>query len=194
MPRHADLEITLGVAAILDELEVDYLVAGSVASSLLGVPRATLDVDLVADLREHHVALFVERLGSDFYAPLEAIEMAVQERTSFSIIHRPIMLKLDVFLLKPDPLARLEMKRRVSLPLPGDPPAQLQVATAEDTILQKLRWYRLGDETSERQWTDVLGVLRIQDERLDRQYLEKWAESLGITDLLFRAMERAKRT
>lgn len=192
MARSEELDVTLRVAAIFDALGVPYLVGGSVASSLLGIPRATLDVDLVADLRDAQVQALVDALGDDFYADVDAIRDATRRRASFNVVFLPYMLKVDVFVLKSDPLSQCEMARRFALALPGDPPASLQVGSAEDIVLQKLHWYRLGSGISERQWRDVLGVIKVQAGRLDDHYLDLWAPSLGVTDLLHKARAEAK--
>ncbi len=191
MPRAEELEVTLAVVRVLEGLEVEYLVGGSVASSVFGVPRATLDVDLVADLREGHVAGFVGAIQDGFYVDPDAVRDAVCRRASFNVIHLATMLKVDVFVLKPDPLSRSAMARRRRLDLPGTPPAAIEVASPEDIVLQKLHWYRLGEGVSERQWRDVLGVLRVQAGRLDEEYLRRWAPGLGVADLLARALVEA---
>ena len=97
------------------------------------------------------------------------------------------MIKVDLFVFSETPLARQEMARRQVLPIPGEPEAHLQVASPEDTILQKLLWYRKGGEASERQWNDILGVIKVQGKALDLSYLEEWAERSGVEDLLARA-------
>jgi hypothetical protein len=94
------------------------------------------------------------------------------------------MIKVDLFVFTETPLARQEMARRQILPIPGEPEAHLHVATPEDTILQKLLWYRKGGGTSERQWTDILGVIKVQGRALDLSYLKEWAERSGVEDLL----------
>ena len=193
MARSEELQVTLRVADILDRLGVPYLVGGSVASSLLGVPRATLDVDLVADLRGAHVRPFVVALGDDFYWDEDAIAEAVRRRASCNVVYLPFMLKVDVFMLKFDALSASEMARKSMFALPGEPPASLAVASPEDIVLQKLHWYRLGSGISERQWSDVLGVLKVQKGRLDDEYLRRWATWLGVEDLLVLAEDEAQK-
>jgi hypothetical protein len=179
------------VIAILDQLGVPYLVGGSVASGVHGEARGTRDVDIVADLRLEHVTSFLEALGDDFYADENAIRAAIGGRSSFNLIHIPAMLKVDIFILKQTPYSQMQISRRIPqvLTIAGD--TQAHVATAEDTVLSKLDWYRLGGEISDRQWTDILGVLKTQRERLDRAYLLKWAREIGVADLLERALSDA---
>jgi hypothetical protein len=180
---------TLDVVRVLDGLGIRYLVGGSLASSAYGEARTTQDVDIVVDLVEAQVDPFVERLGSDFYADDERARQAVALRASFNVIHLPTMSKIDLFVAGDDPVSRRQLERRRTVALPGLPEVALSVASPEDVIVQKLRWYRLGNEVSERQWRDALGVLRIQGGALDRAYLREAARDLGIEDLLDRLMD-----
>lgn len=182
------LEITLLVSRVLRELGVPHLVGGSLASSLHGIPRATQDVDLVADLKPGQVAALVEKLRPDFYVDHDMIIGAIATRGSFNLIHLKTIFKVDVFVLKDGKMAREEMRRRQHVQLSEDPAETLPVATAEDVVLQKLHWYKLGNEISERQWLDVIGVLQIKGAELDRSYLEQTARAMGIEALLSRAI------
>ena len=182
------LRAVLAVVAVLERLALPYLVGGSLASSLHGVPRSTRDADIAIALPAERIRELLAALGSAFYADEEAARSAVARRASFNVIHLPTMFKVDLFVLRDDELARDELSRRQLHGL-GDPPVQVFVASAEDTVLQKLLWYRLGNEVSDRQWTDVLGVLQVQGARLDRGYLDRWAGELGLGDLLQEAFE-----
>lgn len=185
------LGVVLEVARVLDELRVPYAVGGSLASSMHGIPRSTQDGDLVADLRLEHVQPFLAALGDRFYVSEERALQAVQRRTSFNLIHLTTSLKVDVFVLKAEPLALQEMARRQALPVPARPGTTLQVASAEDTVLQKLLWYEKGHRVSDRQWTDILGVLKVQRADLDLDYLRDWARQAGVDDLLRKALDEA---
>jgi hypothetical protein len=145
------------------------------------------DADLVAALRVVHVQPFLGRVEGAFYVSPERVASAVRLRASFHLIHLKTMIKVDLFVFSETPLARQEMARRRALPIPGEPDAHLQVASPEDTILQKLLWYRKGGEVSERQWHDILGVIKVQGSALELGYLKEWAERSGIADLLARA-------
>lgn len=177
------------VIAALSDLGVPYFVGGSVASSIYGMPRSTLDVDLVAELREEHVAGLVERLGTDYYLSEDAIREAVHAHSSFNLIHLATMLKIDIFVWKARPFDQEAFRRRrdESVDL-ADAGVTLTLPAPEDIILAKLEWFRLGNEVSERQWSDILGVVKVQATALDLPYLRHWADELGVRDLLERAL------
>ena len=180
------------VIAALSDLGVPYFVGGSVASSLYGMPRSTLDVDLVVELSEEHVAGLVERLGTEYYLSEDAIREAVRAHSSFNLIHLATMLKVDVFVKKTRAFDQEVFRhlRDESVDL-TDTGVTLLLPTPEDIILAKLEWYRLGNEISERQWSDILGVLKVQATTLDLDYLHHWAAELGVSDLLKRALNEA---
>ncbi len=192
MPLGEVLEVTLKATAVLESLGIDYLVGGSLASSLHGIPRATRDADLVARLEQRHIAPLVEAFCDDFYIDAGMIRDAIRTRTMFNIIDLKTMFKLDVFVAKGDSISGQEMSRKQTISLGGEPEQTLVVASAEDIILQKLDWYRLGNEISERQWDDVLGVIKVQGARLQQDYLHEAAVVMGLTELLDRAMLQAE--
>jgi hypothetical protein len=185
------LAVTFTVARVLDDLAIPYLLGGSLASSLHGIPRSTEDADLVADLRPEHIAPLVAAFRPSFYIDDERVADAIRRRASFNIIHLATMIKVDLFVLKGDPLSRQEMDRRQRIQISGAEGMQLPVATAEDIILQKLAWFRLGGGVSERQWNDLLGVLKVRKGGLDLPYLEHWAAELEVGDLLSRAFSES---
>lgn len=180
------------VLALLERLGVPYFLCGSVASSIHGVPRGTIDVHLVAAVRKEHIPALVEALSEDFYADSDMMEKALRENRAFNLIHYASSYKFDIFPLTADPYAQVQFERRSlqSVPLGGGETLVVPVASAEDTVLSKLAWFRAGGGVSERQWSDVRGILEIQGQRLGRAYLSKWAKYLGIADLLERAQAR----
>jgi len=115
---------------------------------------------------------------------------AVARRGSFNVIHLATMFKIDLFVLGADGLSREELSRRRRYRV-GDEQTEVFVASPEDIVLQKLRWYRKGHEISDRQWRDVVEVLRTQGSLLDREYVDRWARELGVDDLLQEAVADA---
>ena len=180
------------VIEVFDALGIRYQIGGSVASSAYGIARATLDVDLVADLNERQIRPLFNRLRDAYYIDEDRVRDAVARRSSFNIIHLGSMLKVDVFVLKSHPYdqAAFARARREKLG-EGALTRQHYLASPEDVILKKLDWYRQGGCISERQWNDALGVLKVQQSSLDMQYLRHWAATLGLTDLLLRALADA---
>jgi hypothetical protein len=179
------------VADALDALGVPYYLGGSVASSAHGIARASLDADLVATLEPEHVDSLVTRLSAAYYIPVDRLRSAVASRSSCNFIHLATMFKIDVFVSKGRPFDRQAVERARPQAIDETPDApRFPVASPEDTVLAKLEWFRLGGETSERQWWDVVGILKVT-EGADRAYLRHWAVSLGVTDLLERALTDA---
>ena len=186
------ISVVLLVADVLDALGVSYAIGGSLASAVHGVMRATMDADLVADLRLEHVEPLARMLGEAFYADVAMMHDAVRRHSSFNVIHLETTLKVDVFVAKPRPFDRSQLARRQLHLLSEKPDRRAYVTSAEDIVLAKLEWYRRGGEVSDRQWRDVLGVLKVQGERVDRSYLQRMAGELGVGDLLGRAIEEAE--
>ena len=184
------LEIALQVGATLEKLGATWHLGGSLASSIHGFPRATLDADLVANLQPGQGEAFCRLLGAGFYADKNAIDEAIQARSSFNVIHLKTMFKVDVFVLKDTAFHRESFFRSQAETL-GESGSQVRVATPEDTVLHKLLWYEKGDEVSHRQWTDLMGVLKVQGHKLDLDYLHRWARDLGLVDSLHRALKEA---
>ncbi len=185
------IAVTLQVIEALEALGVDYAIGGSLASSVYGTARTTMDADLIADLRFDHVDSLVQIVRSAFYVDAEAVSDAIHHRSSFSLIHLGTMFKVDVFIPKQRPFDRAQLERRVKQVVATEPERTVYIASAEDTILAKLEWYRQGNEVSERQWRDILGMLQVQGKRLDLPYLQRSAESLRVADLLEKALAEA---
>jgi arginine deiminase len=185
----------LAIEPLIDAFEsmgVAYHVAGSVATLAHGIARTTMDVDLVADLRRQHVEPLMNALQDRYYADADMIADAVQARTSFNLIHLDTMFKVDVFILKREAYDQAAFMRADLKEFGMEDDARaFFVETPEDVILNKLRWFRMGGETSERQWLDVQGVLRVQADALDFAYMRKWAPEIGVADLLERAIAEA---
>ncbi len=175
------------VIEVFDQLGVLYHIGGSVASSIYGILRATIDADLIADLRLEHVRPLVTQLQTDYYIDEDMIRDAIRRRSSFNVIHLDTMLKVDVYIPKFRSFDQEELRRaQQEVLLEGT--RLFNVASPEGTILNKLEWYRMGGEVSDRQWNDILGVLKVQGMHLDMDYLKKWSANLKVTDLLERAL------
>lgn len=175
------------VARILDQYEITYVLVGSLASSMHGMYRSTADIDLLADIKPEHVRPLLDALNKSFYVDEHAVRQAVEQRRSFNAIHFDSVFKVDIFIAKTDDFARKQLERRELRKIAPEVDQFIYVATAEDTVLAKLRWYREGDEVSSTQWSDVLGVLGAHSVDLDTDYLREWADKLGVTDLLEKA-------
>jgi hypothetical protein len=182
------LQVAFLVLEILQRFGVRYHLGGSYASSIHGVPRQTHDVDLVVDLGPGRERELANTLEGAFYVDERSIARAVSEHSSFNLVHLATGVKVDLFVKGLAAFDESEFERSVVVRLGDDPPRDVYVKSAEDTVLRKLLWFRLGGEVSDRQWEDVRGIVGVQAERLDAEYLRRWADRLGIRDLLDRAM------
>jgi hypothetical protein len=176
-----EIELAIDLGRHFDALGIAWLIGGSLASSLLGRPRATDDVDLVADLRSEHVHALYQRIIDTYYVDEDAIRWAVQTRRTFNVIHLAMMIKADIYCTKHDLLAREQMERRIVLEAGG---SRVPVCTAEDIILQKLLWFVEGGGVSDRQWGDLRGVVEVNRDQLDREYLDRHAREHSLEVLL----------
>jgi hypothetical protein len=182
-----NLRVLREVIAAFMQLNITYVLAGSWASSLLGEPRFTQDADLSVEPFLGKEKALCACFGLDYYLSMEAIQSAIQNRSTFNIINLTVGFKVDVFIQKDRPFDRSFMKRRQPLELPDFPKQSIDVVTPEDIVLLKLEWFRNGGEASDQQWRDILGVLQAQAAKLDEGYLDHWAGELKLTDLLTRA-------
>lgn len=193
MTEYQTVDIALMVTDTLDRLGIPYLVGGSLVSIMYGMVRYTNDADLVADIKPYDVNAFVQALSDRFYVYDEAILGAIEHQSSFNVIHLESSIKVDVFVAKQRAFDREQFRRRTEEVIEFDSGRTAWVCTPEDIILAKLEWFRLGGQISERQWRDVLGVIKVQGDSLDEDYLQKWAKPLGVSDLIERALEEGKR-
>lgn len=178
------------VIKAFNKLDIPYCIGGSIASSAYGMARSTLDVDVVAIIRQRHVIPFSSMLETLYYVDKKMISDAIERCSAFNIIHLKTMLKIDVFIASETEYSEETFKRRRLELLDEEYNSSLYyLVSAEDIILNKLLWYQLGNEISERQWLDVLGVLKVQRDNLDIQYLKMWAQKLKIIDLLCKAFK-----
>lgn len=181
------LSVLSQVTATLEQGGIRYVLVGSFASSIHGMYRSTADIDILADIKAEHVISLFEALRNSFYVDEQAMREAVAHRRSFNAIHFDSVFKVDFFVPKSDDFAVAQLNRRELRRISPDRDEVVYVATAEDTILAKLQWYRAGNETSNTQWNDVVGIMGTSKGQLDINYLHAWAEKLGLSDLLERA-------
>ena len=180
------------VSAALESLGIPYLVGGSVASSSRGIVRATVDIDFVARIGPQQARALSAALGRDWYADSEQIQDSLAAGRSFNIIHIPTSQKVDIFpAIDAFQLLQLRRATRETLEFLGET-GEYPVASAEDILLAKLQWYRMGGEVSERQWSDIAGILAVAPD-LDAAYLRTWAVRLRVADLLDKAVAGLKR-
>lgn len=188
-------EIAVALVAIADAfdvLAVTWAIGGSLASAAHGEPRATNDVDVVATLTPQSARQFAAQLGEAFYADPDVAAEAARSLSSFNVIDNRSFIKIDVFIPAPGPLGAGQLDRRQLLPVfQGVRP--LPILGPEDVVLQKLRWYELGGGVSDRQWRDIVSVLRIGAASIDQVYLTEVAAHGGLTTLLDRARADAQR-
>ena len=130
--------MTVLVTAALEALGIPYVIGGSMASAVYGLARATMDVDVVVDLREEQVAPLVAGLGTDFYADPLSIRDAIAGRASCNLIHLPTMFKIDLFMVGDRAWDRQQLARKQRRSLDSADGPAAEVASAEDVILAKL--------------------------------------------------------
>lgn len=185
------LDHVVAIGSVLDGLGIAWVLGGSLASSLVGEPRSTMDVDVAVALDAGQIPALVAAVESDYYVSVEMVRDAVHRHSSFNLIHFESGMKIDMFPLSDDPLDVRQLANRERLEvLPG---VDVWVGAAADQVLRKLRWFRMGGEVSDRQWRDVLSILRVQGDRIDRERLLSDAEPLGLADLAARALEDERR-
>lgn len=181
------LVVLLEITNVFDSLGIEYVVVGSIASSVHGEYRASGDIDMVADIQPEHIEKLVGRLENTFYIDDLSVRRAIARGRKFNVIHLSAIFKVDVFAASTT-LGKQQLARRQLYKLDPDMPEHIWIATAEDTILAKLHWYRVGGEVSELQWRDVRGIIGTRGAQLDLEYLHRWAERERVNDLLERAL------
>ena len=185
------IALAVRIGAVFDALGVRHTIGGSIAASFAGEPRSTIDIDFVVALERAHVAPLVVALP-DFYVAEEALYRAVESRGTANLIHQDTQLKVDLFVAGGTPLDNQQLARRQRVEVrPGQ---VIHIHPPEDILLQKLRWYRMGGAVSDRQWRDIIGIIRTQALRLDRIYLAANAPVLNVEAELERALLDANTT
>jgi hypothetical protein len=180
-------DVFRNIRAALEDADIPYMVTGSFASSVHGVPRATNDIDIVIEpTREQLGVLMSKFVEPDYDAHAEEAIDALKRRSMFSVIDRRGIWKIDFIVRKDRPFSKEEFERRRMIKIMD---VVLYAATPEDVLLAKLEWAKMGE--SERQIRDAAGILEIQRDKLDINYVERWAAALNIEDQLQTAREAA---
>ncbi len=174
---------------VLDDFKIDYAIGGSIASSLYGKVRFTQDVDITVAAFGDKAEQLYNVLKGNFYISKDAMYQAISNRGSFNIIHLESAFKIDIFVCKDDDFHRQIFLRRRKVKLDESIEHLFDIVSAEDIILLKLQWYKSAGCVSERQWSDVLGVLAVQSQALDMKYLRNCSEQLGLSDILQKAID-----
>jgi len=180
-------QAVVDAAALFERLGIQYVLSGGVATIVYGEPRSTLDVDFAV-----HMGLDPARrlpiLAQDGFlvAPDAALEAALTS-TMFTMVHVASFMKIDVHVVPRSGIHKAEIERGRWQRLGPGYPDEIRIITPEDLVLQKLRWYLDADCVSEKQWRDVLGLLKTRGHALDLAYMRDWARSLEVLELLERA-------
>ena len=179
------------VIEAFEQLSISYYIGGSVASSIYGMARATMDVDIVADIKKQHVSKLKEKLDEKYYIDEDMILRAINNLSSFNLIYFETAIKIDVFIYKDEPHQRKAIERKVKDKFDDELDFEYYFSAPEDIIIAKLRWFEQGNRISERQWLDILGVIKVQGEKLDIRYLKTWTQELGLFELLEKALNES---
>ena len=184
------IAIAIRVAAAIESAQGSYFVDGSVASSLQGDPRSTNDIDFVISLPIGRIDAFAEALGPDFELDRDMLRDAPLRAATANGFYLPVLTKIDFFGLGREPFDAIEFARRRPVPV-GPSGETLVIKSPEDSVLRKLLWYREGGGVSDKQWRDIVSILRVSADPIDSTYLVEWAQRLRCEDLLARAQKDA---
>ncbi len=191
MSNPQEIMVLADFVGILEQLGIAYIVGGSLASSVYGAVRFTQDADLTVEPFENKAQKFLQLLKPGYYVSKDAVSNALRQRSSFNVIHFETAFKIDIFVRKDTAFEKQLLTRQKLLKLSNTLEKSFSIVSPEDIILLKMLWYRDSNFTSERQWADVIGVLKVQAGKLDLQYLKKWAGILGVSELLEKALSEA---
>ncbi len=174
------------IGALLDSIDVGWVLGGSLASSLVGAPRSTLDIDLAVLLDTDNVDRFVRLFSADYYLDHAMVTDAIERNSSFNLIQPSTGTKVDMFVLGDARLDQRQITHRVAVEIEHG--RFVWVGHPVDQILRKLRWFVMGGEVSDRQWRDVVSILRVQGDRIDHQELLQLADELDLGEMAHRAI------
>ncbi|MFI5188058.1 MAG: hypothetical protein ACHQF0_15110 [Chitinophagales bacterium] len=177
------------VLAILDENHIDYMVTGSLVSSMQGEPRATHDADILVNITSSLIPVLISNfIPPDYYLSEDAIKEAIQHKSMFNLLDTMEGDKVDFWILTDDPFDQSRFERKYEEKMLG---ISMKISTPEDTILMKLRWAKLSGG-SEKQFTDALRVYEVQFGKLDLAYIESWATNLNLKELWEKLKQEAQ--
>jgi len=182
------VEIAFLVGRAFERAGIDYIVGGGLASSAHGEPRATQDVDVAVLLRAEQLPKLMEELPEGFELDRASAREAIRNHSAFSLLHVPSYIKVDVYVCRDGGFHASAIRRGARTKLSGRADHTARVSSAEDIVIQKLVWYRAGDGASDRQWRDVLGVLKANRGALDVGYMRRWSTDQGVADDLAKAL------
>ncbi|MBV6506143.1 MAG: hypothetical protein ILNGONEN_01714 [Syntrophorhabdaceae bacterium] len=184
-----ELQIIVSVTKRLEALKIPHFIQGGIASIIYGEERLTNDADIVIRSLPFHIQRFVQAFENDFVVSVEAVQDALNKHYAFNIIHIETAFKIDFYpVTDADEMEISAFARRQAHDIGA---GEIWLASAEDVVLAKLHWFRKGGEVSEKQWRDILGILKVQGSKIDFTYLEPMAARFGLADLLQRAREDA---
>ena len=188
----SEIDLAVSLGEILDNLEIPYYLGVGLASSFWGERRQTEDADIAVILEPDKVQQLIADLSTDFYVSDTAIDDAMSDRaSSFNVIHMASVIKADIYPINTTNTLALEaMSRRKQVRLFSEDKS-IYLASAEDIVLQKLRGYKIADNYSEKQWRDILGVLKARGQQLDFDYLKLWSDRLQLTPELEQALDES---
>lgn len=172
-------EILLNIIDIFNKHKIEYMITGSFASNLHGVPRATFDTDIVIKADETSLAKFTKEVSKEFYVEEKTGATALGQSEMFNIVHYDTGFKIDLIPIKHRSYSEIEFSRCQPIDFAG---RKCWFSSPEDAILSKLEWAKIG--ASEKQFSDALGIVKVQRDKLDWEYLHKWAKELSVVDLL----------
>lgn len=167
------------VLTILEHLDIPYMIGGSVAAIAYGEPRLTLDMDVVIDLTPKQAHLLAKSFGPEYYVSLESIIDAITNQGHFNIIQSECGIKIDFYILKQDEYNRGQFQRRKRESF--DKNRQAIFSSPEDIILKKLEWYKMGK--SQKHLTDIAGIIKVSRDKINFDYIDKWASQIGVADI-----------
>jgi hypothetical protein len=186
------IQVLVEVTSALEEAGIEYVVVGSLASSMHGMYRATADVDIVVNLNLTQLKPLVKNLEDRFYVDEKVATEAVARRHSFNLIHFDSVFKVDIFVPKPGDFGWQQLEHRQLTALTENEEPRAYISSPEDMIVAKLLWYRAGNETSTVQWKDTMGILAARRLSIDLNYLNEWANRFHVGDLLKRALDESQ--